>query len=117
MNLESQLQVRLLLVAPERLPALRLFRRNIGSATLRGFKVQFAIPGQCDLYGITRGGGHLEIELKSASGSLKPDQRIWKSWCEEWRVPHVVLHAEKRETIEETVDRWCLELRDLLLSP
>lgn len=110
MNLESQLQARLLLVAPERLPTLRLFRRNISTVNLRGYKVQFGIPGQGDLYGLVRGGRHLEIELKSATGSLNPEQRAWREWCIGWGIPHVVLKARKDETVEETVERWCDEL-------
>jgi hypothetical protein len=113
---ESQLQVKLLLVAPERFPDLRLFRRNVGSARMQGgHVVQFAIPGQCDLYGVTRGGKcHLEVELKAAGKRLEPDQKNWASWCASWGIPHIVLTGGKDETVEETVDRWCDELRELL---
>jgi len=115
MSLESQLQVALLLAAPERFPSLRLFRRNVGAAKMHGVTVRFAIPGQCDLYGILRGGrGHLEIELKGVGKSLSPVQKEWAAWCTEWRVPHIVLTAAKGETVEETVDRWCGELESLI---
>jgi hypothetical protein len=110
MSLESQLQAVLLLVAPKRFPTLRLFRRNVGAAKMHGVTVRFAIPGQCDLYGITRNGGHLEVELKAAGKRLSPDQRAWAAWCAEWEVPHIVLIAEKEETVEQTVERWCREL-------
>jgi hypothetical protein len=115
MKHETLLQTHLLLVAPEHLPSLRLFRRNIATANMRGYKVQFGIPGQCDLYGLLRGGRHLEIELKSATGSLKPDQKAWRAWCIEWGITHLVLKAQKEETIEETVERWVVELSVLVV--
>lgn len=113
---ESQLQARLLLIAPERLPEVRLFRRNVGSATLRGgYKVQFALPGQCDLYALARGGRHIEVELKAAGKRIIPgsDQDIWQIWCRVWDVPHIVLVGRKEESVEKTVERWCTELRTL----
>ena len=115
MSLESQLQVALLLAAPTRLPSVRFFRRNIGAAKMHGgATVRFAIPGQADLYGVTRGGGHLEVELKAAGRHLEPDQRAWAAWCAEWEVPHIVLTGRKEETIEETVERWLGELERLI---
>lgn len=110
MSLESQLQARLLLVAPERLPDLRLFRRNVGTVNMYGRKVHFAIAGQCDLYGIFRGGKHIEIELKGVKTPVSQEQMIWSSWCVEWGVTHVFLRAKKDETVEQTVERWCQEL-------
>ncbi len=114
MSLESELQARLLLVAPERLPTLRLFRRNVGTANMYGRKVHFGVAGQCDLYGYTRQGRVVEIELKAAGQYLKPDQKIWQKWCIEWGVPHIVLTGRKDESATETAERWCQELEVLL---
>lgn len=115
MSLESQLQVKLLIEAPTRLPALRLFRRNVGAAKMHGnFVVQFGIKGQCDLYGLTRGGRHVEVELKSSKKYLSSEQKAWQAWCAEWEVPHVVLKAKEGETVDQTVSRWCLELEGML---
>jgi hypothetical protein len=116
MSHESDLQTNLLLVAPTRFPDLRLFRRNIGKARLHGYVVRFALPGQCDLYGITRGGIHIECELKNVGKKLDPDQVTWKTWCDEWKIPHIVLTAGRGETDQETVERWCLELEALIAS-
>lgn len=117
MSLESQFQSALLLAAPARLPSLRLFRRNIGEARLRGgYTVQFAIPGQCDLYGIVRGGGHIEIELKGLKTRVEPEQRAWADWCAEWRVPYLLLRPEKSETVTQTVYRWCHEIENQILN-
>lgn len=93
---------------------MRFFRRNVGAAKMHGVTVRFAIKGQCDLYGITRGGRHLEVELKAAGKRLEPDQVTWAAWCTEWGVPHIVLTGGKGETMEETVERWCGELGGLL---
>lgn len=114
MSLESQLQAALLLALPARLPDVRFFRRNVGAAKMHGVTVRFAIPGQCDLYGVTRGGRHLEVELKAAGKRLEPDQKTWAAWCTEWRVPHIVLTGRAGETVEETVERWIRELGPLL---
>ena len=115
MSLESQLQARLLLAAPARLPSLRLFRRNIGEAKLRGgHTVSFGIKGQADLYGIVRGGRIIEVELKAAGRQLSLEQKQWQTWCLEWEIPHVVLRALKNESEVETVERWLTELAQLL---
>ena len=109
---ESQLQVALLLAASRELQDLRLFRRNVGVARIEGRAVRFAIAGQCDLYALVRGGGHLEVELKAAGGRLSPEQESWQNWCIAWSIPHIVLKAEKGETVEQTVGRWCAELKE-----
>lgn len=106
----------LLLEAPKRLPDVRLFRRNIAVARIHKRVVHFAVAGQCDLYGITRGGRHLEIELKSATGTMSDEQLAWQRWCLAWSVPHVVLRAERDEEPVQTVARWCDELVDFTAS-
>ena len=113
-HLESTLQSALLLAAPSELPNVRFFRRNVGVAKMRGATVSFAVAGQCDLYGLVKGGRALEVELKSATGTLEPDQRDWRDWCLTWGVPHIVLKAKKDETVEQTVSRWIVELRALI---
>lgn len=114
MSLESTLQAHLLLAAPARLPSLRLFRRNVIAVRVEERTVRAGIAGQCDLYGITRGGGHIEIELKNVGKDLNPDQKKWRAWCLEWEIPHVVLRAAKGETVEGTVERWLTELAALI---
>jgi hypothetical protein len=112
--LESTLQNALLLAAPKKLPNLRLFRRNVGTARLRGgHTVSFAVAGQADLYALVVGGRHIEVELKQASApkKLPADQQAWADFCHTWSVPHIVLRARPEETVEQTVDRWCDELR------
>lgn len=110
MSLESTLQVALLLALPARLPSVRFFRRNVGAAKFRGATVRFAIKGQCDLYGYVRGGRTIEVELKAPGKRLEPDQKTWAAWCKEWGVPHIVLTGRDEETVEETVERWIVEL-------
>jgi hypothetical protein len=85
---------------------------NVGAARALhgGHVVQYGIAGQCDLYGLVRGGHHIECELKSARGVLNPEQESWMNWCIAWGVPHLVLKAVKGESIDQTVSRWCEEL-------
>lgn len=110
----DQLQPELLRLAPYRIPELRLFRRNILRAKIDGRIIQAGIKGQCDLWGVTRGGTHVEIELKSIRGSLTPEQRSWGAFCVEWRVPYVALKAHKGESCQQTAERWCVEIRRVL---
>jgi hypothetical protein len=109
---ESPLQTALLLAAPMELPDLRLFRRNVGVAAMGKHVVRFAIKGQCDLMGYWKGGRAIEVELKAAGGRMRPEQKQWAAFCVSWGVPHVVLQARAGETVEETVKRWCGELRN-----
>jgi len=108
---EAVLQSAFLLAAPAELPDLRLFRRNIGAARVGERTIKFAVTGQSDLYGMWRGGQHIEIELKAATGRLSVEQVLWQQWCQTWGVPHVVLKARKDESEAETVRRWCEEIR------
>lgn len=109
---EAQLQTAFLLAAPAALPTLRLFRRNIGVARLHGgHVVRFGVPGQSDLWGVTRGGVHLEVECKAYGGRLSPDQLRWSEWCATWGIRWVLLKAWKGETSEQTVERWVYEVR------
>ena len=109
---ESALQVALFLTAPKELPSIRLFRRNVGGARIRGQVVKFGVAGQADLYALVRGGGHIEVELKAVAGRLSPEQESWRNWCVAWGIPHVVLQAGKGESVEQTVGRWCAELKE-----
>jgi len=108
--IETELQKLLLLAAPAALPNIRLFRRNTGVATYGERKVKFGIKGQCDLYGLLRGGQHWEIELKSAVGSLSLDQQRWRDFCEGWKVPYVLLKALHGDSTDRTIARWITEL-------
>jgi hypothetical protein len=110
MTTEATLQTALLLTAPEAIPNLRLFRRNVGVTKLDDRVIRFGVAGMADLWGYWRGGSGIEVELKTATGSLSTDQKRWQAFCHEWGVPHIVLKAQKDETVEETVKRWCDEI-------
>lgn len=115
MKLESILQADLLLAAPRELPNLRLFRRNILAVRIEGRAMSAGIPGQSDLYGITRGiARHVELELKSLTGRSSPEQKVWAAWCATWGIPHLVLRPLPDESTSQTVTRWCHEIRQAL---
>jgi hypothetical protein len=113
---ESTLQAAFLIAVPKVFPNLRLFRRNVGVAKVRGATIRYSIPGQCDLYGYIRGAQSrvVEIELKSATGTLEPEQKMWRDFCLAWGVPWICLKAKKDETADETVSRWCDELKVMI---
>jgi hypothetical protein len=107
---EGTLKSRLLLEAPKALPDLRLYNRPISVARIEGRRITHGIKGQCDLYGIWKGGLHIELELKAPKGKLRPEQEAWRDWCREWGVVWLQLKAERGETEEQTVIRWLGEM-------
>jgi len=113
---ERDLKSALLLTAPRELPNLRLFNRPTMRVRLLDpdRTIQVGIRGQCDLWGVTRGGLHIELELKAAAGRLTQPQLAWQAFCAEWRVPHLVLQARSEESVQETVRRWCGEIRAII---
>ena len=121
-KLESELLAALLLVAPREVPAMRVFRRNVAFIQIKDpehgkdRKMRFGVKRQCDTYALVAGGLHLELELKSATGRLTPEQREWRSFCATWRIPYRLLFPTPGETPAETVMRWCVEIRELLTS-
>ncbi len=71
---ENEIQARIIAAIGSR-PDVRIWRANTGAAQMaNGQFVRFGIPGQADLSGITADGRRLEIEVKSATGRLRPDQ-------------------------------------------
>lgn len=67
--------------------------------------------GQADLWGLYRGGLHIELELKTAKGTMLKRQLAWEAFCRGWDIPHFKLRARVGESAEETVGRWCGEIR------
>lgn len=116
--IETDLVKKWLAVAAFEVPQVRLFRRQIINQTIqRGAQVYQAragIAGQCDVYGITRGGGHIEVEAKAAKGKLREQQEAWREWCEAWGVPYMLIRARAGEHPDATVGRWCVELQETL---
>jgi hypothetical protein len=110
---EGQLQDALLLAAPRALPALRLFRRQVHMVRVEGRVMRAGIKGMADLYGVWHGGAHVELELKAAGGRLSPEQEAWRAFCAEWRIPHLVLTAQRGEAVADTVARWLAEIARL----
>lgn len=110
---ETQLMRLLLERAPAELPDARLFRRNVGR--FRSFDgarvVHVGIEGQADLYALLRGGIIVEIETKSATGSLRVAQERWRSFCAAWGIRHLLLCAPKGATPDDVVTGWIEQLR------
>ncbi len=112
---ETILQQALLGAVPCFLPGLRLYRRMVGMAEVHGSKVSFGIKGQCDLYGFTRSGRAVEVELKSATGTLSDQQKAWRDSLAGWGVFWICLTQRRGETHNDTIQRWLAELRAGLL--
>ncbi len=51
-------------------------------------------PGMADLYGIIKtpcGAMHFEIEIKTGSSRLSPNQKKWKTFCENFNILHLTV--------------------------
>lgn len=108
---ETQLLHAFIARVPHALPDTRVFRRNIINGQLTtGQRVRNGIKGQADAYALIHGGLHVEIEAKSARGTLTPEQRNWQSFCAKFDIPHIVLAARINESPDATVERWTDEL-------
>ena len=111
---EVTLQSMFLLKLPFEIPTLRVFRRNVGAARMKGrHVVTFGVKGQCDTYGIADYGRHIECELKALHGRLNPFQKAWRAWCLEHHVPYMLAIEKRGEAHEQTVDRWIAEMKAL----
>ena len=61
-----------------------IFRREVG--TYRHLKapekiIKINIKGQFDLWGFMDGGQHFEVEVKTGSGRLTKEQKVWQATC------------------------------------
>lgn len=112
---ETDLLHSFMAAVPHVLPDARVFRRNIINATTTfGTRVRNGIKGQADAYCLVRGGLHVELEAKSATGSLSKEQLAWQAFCLRFDIPHLVLAARRNETPNDTVARWVAELRTVV---
>lgn len=100
--------------AAVQIPDLRLFRRNVGTMQLNGRVFKAGIKGQADIYGYIKGGQVIEIETKSARGTLNENQERWKAWCEGWGIRYVLLKRIPNEHHLDTVRRWIAELKEIV---
>ena len=116
--LERDLTSALLLAAPRALPDVRLFRRPILRVQLQepDRVIAVGIKGQADLWGLCKGGRHIELELKTATGTMRKHQLAWQAFCLAWGIPHLELRARVGEATGATVGRWIGEIRSLVGS-
>lgn len=79
---ESLLQDRIRL-ALGAVPGLVLWRNNIGTAEIRGYRISFGVggPGGADLIGIYRG-RFVAVEIKTPIGRQSPEQRTYQQLVE-----------------------------------
>lgn len=77
---ESQLQDAIRLELGRRPDLLVVWRNNIGTAEMRGYRVRFGVggPGGADLIGLSYTGQFLALEIKTPTGRQSPEQRTYE---------------------------------------
>lgn len=117
---ETELLMKFIAEVPEHMPHVRVFRRTIVNADVvkngRHFHMKAGIKGQCDAYCYVDGGRVVELEMKAAKGRLLEEQKAWRAFCHERRIPHLVLRARPGEHPARTVERWITELREVVAA-
>lgn len=72
---EATLQ-RLILARLNALPGVHVWRSNTGAARgPDGRLIRFGVAGQADITGLLPGGRRLEVEVKTRTGRVRPEQR------------------------------------------
>lgn len=61
--------------------------------------------GQCDIYVIFPGGRHGEVEIKTGTGRLEPEQLAWRLECEKRRIPYLLLEMKDPSQLAACVER------------
>lgn len=78
MKRESEILAEVLLAVGSR-PDCRVWRANTGAARTReGRLIRFGMKGQADILGLCAGGRLLAIEVKTATGRLRPEQEAFR---------------------------------------
>jgi hypothetical protein len=89
------------------LPFLRLWRQNTGAAKMRdGSYVAFGLVGSADLSGILRCGRRVEIEVKSATGRVRPEQERFANMIRAFGGFYVL--ARERLDVKTAIDEHLL---------
>lgn len=100
---------------PHVLVGVRVYNRPIfHGAQIKGSRVSAGIAGQADLYAIVPGGLHIEIETKSATAKVRKRQEAWREHCRLHAIPYMMPRARLGEDVEQVVQRWVRELRQLI---
>lgn len=100
---EAEIQTGILLALGSRPDLCRIWRANTGKAARRlaGGGVQvvtFGVIGQADLSGLLVNGRRLEIEVKSATGKQRPEQKNYQAMIERFGGLYVLARS-----VEEAV--------------
>lgn len=81
MTSETRIQALLLARIPVQFPQVRVWRANTGAVVVANRMVRFGLPGQADITGaIGPTGRRIEIEVKSETGRLSPEQVAFGEW-------------------------------------
>jgi len=103
---ESTFMAELLVALGHHLPV-RCWRQNAGVFHLAGGMVAKGAPeGAADITGVViPEGWRLEVEVKSATGRMRPEQVRWEGWCGAWGAVHAVVKYDARQDPAANVAR------------
>lgn len=95
----------------------RLFIRNVAKMQIEDRFIRAGIKGQADVWGHLFRDPYpmpLEIELKNVNTSDTDEQKAWRAYCEERRVPYLYMRAKKGDTPAQVIAEWIRETDDWL---
>lgn len=65
--------------------------------------VSYGVKGMADVTGVVACGRRLEIEVKSTTGRLRAEQKVWRETCTRFNAIHIV--ARSVSDVETELDR------------
>ncbi len=119
---ETQLGNFLLVRFPLLVQNALIFRRPIirarATAGGRTWQAVAGVPGQADFYVVAQGGLHVEVETKSARGTLRAAQDAWMARCIALRIPYVLARVPKDAASPDDIIRvWCDAIETAIQAP
>jgi hypothetical protein len=111
---EADLGAALVLAFPSAFPRLMIFRRQILNVeTKDGWRARAGVRGQADYY-VMGHRTHVEVETKLPRGKWYAEQIAWRTRCTDLGIPYLIAQPRLHEEPDVTVQRWLLELRELV---
>ena len=113
---ETEIGMLWLARVPYALPHVNVFRNSIVRGTMQaGWYANAGIEGHGDAWWCAPPAMHRryygQCEWKARTGRMRESQVRWQAHCLARGIPYLVMRVAKGEEPDQTVERWCHELR------